>query len=269
MFLPENIDLAYSERYNLSIRLSPNGFSFCIYCQDDPAIFHYQGTGLSEKLSYFENIKKNVFDLGFFSQSFKQVKVTSVSPFYTLVPSDFFEKQQVEEIFRFNFHNHKGAVLTDPIEEGELKTIFSIDEEIHSFLFRNLWNPSFHHHSSLLTQLFKSHWEGKKCCFADFHDKFVTIACFSENKLLSINTFQASDPHDTTYFIASVWEKLAYDQSNDTLYLSGDIDAQLGTVDLLRKLIRHVEFVALNPKVIMTSEQKKMLPTDLLTLLCV
>ena len=72
MFLPENIDLAHSENYNLSIRLTPDGFSFSIYNPSDPSIFYFQETGLSCKLSFIDNIKKVIFDLGFFSQAFNK-----------------------------------------------------------------------------------------------------------------------------------------------------------------------------------------------------
>lgn len=271
MFLPENIDLAYSERYNLSIRLSPNGFSFCIYSPEDPAIFHFQETGLGGKLSYIENIKKLIFDLGFFSLPFRKVMVRIVSPFYTLIPEAFFDKKRMEETFRFNFHDTHGVVLADATLPNETHTIFNVNEEVHSFLSRNLSNPVFHHHSSLLTKLFNDYKEDEKenCCFVDFHDNYVTIICFSEDKLLSVNTFPATDPHDATYIIASVWEKLAFDQSTDRLFLCGDIDSQRATVDLLRKLIRRVEQVKLNPKTILSEAQKKMLPTDILAELCV
>lgn len=271
MFLPENIDLAYSERYNLSIRLLPNGFSFCIYCPGDPTIFHFQETGLSAKLSYIDNIKKLIFDFGFFSQAFNQIRVIVVSPFHTLVPEAYFEKKRVEELFRFNFHEAKGIVLTDNTPGNDLQTLFNIDEEVYSFLSRNLWNPAFHHHSSLLTQLFMYQRDDEtgKCCFADFHDNYVTIISFSGKQLLSINTFQAIDPYEAIYFIASVWEKLGFDQSRDRLILSGDTDSQRATVDMLRKLIRQVEYLELSPKVILTEKQKSTLPTDILAGLCV
>ncbi len=271
MFLPENIDLAYSERYNLSIRLSPNGFSFCIHCPGDTTIFHFQETGLSSKLSYIDNIKKLIFDLGFFSQSFNQVTVTVVSPFYTLVPETYFDKKRIEKLFRFNFHEIKGIILTDSTPGNDIRTLFNIDEGVYSFLSRSLWNPTFHHHSSLLTQLFISQRgdETGKCCFTDFHDNCLTISSFSGDQLLSTNTFQAIDPHDATYFIASVWEKLQFDQSTDRLFLSGEIDSQKATVDLLRKLIRRIEQVELSPKVILTEEQKRTIPTDILATLCV
>lgn len=271
MFLPENIDLAYSERYNLSIRLSPDGFSFCIYSPGDPTIFHFQETRLGSKLSFIENIQKLIFDLGFFSQTFNRIVVTVVSNTYTLIPGVYLDKSRVEEIFRFNFHDENGVILMDVAPDNEFVTLFNVNSELHSFLSRHLWNPTFHHHSFLLTELFKSYKgsEIEKRCFVDFHDRFVTIVCFAGQKLLSTNTFQTTDPHNTIYFIASVWEKLSFDQSIDLLFLSGNMDTQKTTIDLLRKLIRRVEEVELNVRVMITQERKNTLPTDIMAELCV
>ena len=58
MFLPENIDLAQSEKYTLSIRLMPDGFSFCIFSPADKSVFHYQEKTFSKNLSLIENIEK-------------------------------------------------------------------------------------------------------------------------------------------------------------------------------------------------------------------
>ncbi|MBK5194865.1 MAG: DUF3822 family protein [Proteiniphilum sp.] len=271
MFLPENIDLAHSEEYNLSIRLAPDGFSFSIHAPADPSIFHFQGTALGNKLSYIDHIKKLIFDLGFFSQPFNKSSVTVVSPYYTLVPDIYLDKGELKDLFRFNFHEEEGVVLNDASPGRAYHVVFNLDEEVHSFLSRNLWNPSFHHHTSSLLQLFESYKreEGCKSCFVDFHDKSATIICFSDQELLSANTFSVVNPHDTTYFIASVWEKLEFNQTTDRLYLSGNVDSQKAVTDILKKLIRHVEDVALNPAVLLTEEQKRTLPTDILAALCV
>jgi len=271
MFLPENIDLAHSEEYNLSIRLTPDGFSFSIHAPADPSIFHFQGTTLGNKLSYLDHIKKLIFDLGFFSQPFNRSSVTVVSPYYTLVPDIYLDKGGVKDLFRFNFHEVEGVVLSDASPGWAYHVVFNLDEELHSFLTRNIWNPSFHHHTSSLLQLFESYKreEGCNSCFVDFHDMSVTIICFSEQMLLSANTFPVMNAHDTTYFIASVWEKLEFNQSSDRLYLSGDVDAQKAVTDILKKLIRHVEIVAFNPAAALTEEQKRTLPTDILAALCV
>lgn len=94
MFLPENIDLAQSEKYILSIRLTPDGFSFCIFSSFDKSVFHFQETNFSKNLSLIENIKKTFFEVNFFSQPFQKALVTIVSPRYTTVPDAYFEKKR-------------------------------------------------------------------------------------------------------------------------------------------------------------------------------
>ncbi len=271
MFLTKNIDLAQSEKYILSIRLTPDGFSFSIHSAVDPSIFHYQGTTVGNKLSYIDHIKKLIFDHGFFSQPFNHCYVTVVSRCYTLVPAKYFARGAVNELFRFNFHQEKGNVLSDASPGGTYHVVYNLDEEVHSFLSRNLWSPSFHHHTSSLLHLFEGYQrkEGCNSCFVDFHDRSVTIICFSEKGLLSVNTFSGMNPPDTTYYIASVWEKQEFDQTTDRLYLSGDIDANKTVIDILKKLVHHVEVVSFNPAVVLTEDQQRRLPTDMLAALCV
>lgn len=271
MFLPENIDLGHSDEYNLSIRLTPDGFSFYIYSPADPSIFHFQETSLGSKLSYLDHVKRVIFDLGFFSQVFNKTSVTTVSTQYTLVPDVFFDKKKVDELFRFNFHNPQGIVLSETTSNGSWHVLFNIQEEMHAFLLRNLWNPVFQHHVTPLLQLFEKDQQGVDTgsCFVDFHDNFATVICMSGDKLLSANTFPCLNPHDTTYYIASIWEKLHFSQTADRLCLSGEVDKQKVVIDILKKLIRRVEYIDLHPGVLLTEEQRSMLSTDIQAVLCV
>jgi len=271
MFLPENIDLAHSEEYNLSIRLAPDGFSFCIHSSSDPSVFHHQGTPLGNKLSHTDHIKKVIFDLGFFSQPFKRTSVTVVTPNYTLVPEEYHDRKKVKELFRFNIYQQENeSILTDIFQEGSYRILFSMEEELHSFLSRNLWNPLFLHHTGPLLHLFHSRAtaQEKKCCFVDFHDRSVTIICFSGDTLLSANSYPALNTHDTTFFIASIWEKLNLNQSVDNLYLSGDLTTHKATVEIVKKLIRNVEQTVIHPSVEADQELLLRLPTDILATLC-
>lgn len=271
MFLPENIDLAHSEKYSLSIRLTPNGFSFYFQSSDDPNVFHFQKTDLSNKLSYSDNIKKLIFDLGFFTHSFKKTTVIIVSPNYTLVPRQLFEAKKSKEIMDFNFHDMSGIKLHDSSVNKDYSVVFNMDEEVHSFLSRHLINPEFKHHSAPLLNVFNTytHHECRKQCFVFFHDGFVSVFCYFEDKLLSANTFHCDNKPDTTYYLASIWEKLSLDQTKDTLYLSGDIDSYLTVVNDLKILIKNVERINMEPKTTLTKEQLNSLPTDVIAALCV
>lgn len=269
MFLPENIDLAYSEKYVLSIRLAPNGFSFFIHCPTDASVFHYQETSFGNKLSYEENIQKLVFDFNFFTQPFRETRVTVVTPDYTLVPDAFFDKKRANDFFDFNFHEKNGCVLSNALSEGEYHLVFSMDEQLHSFLSRSLWNPSFQHFTSRLLPFFKAYKAGTsdKRCFLYFHDSFFTIMVFSGENLLSANTFELTSQQDALYFIASVWEKLLLDQTVHPLYVCGNVSQQKNTMETLKKLVKYVEKVKITPKTTITPQQKETIPADILATL--
>lgn len=266
MFLPENIDLAYSEKYNLSIRLIPNGFSFCIYCETDPSVFHFQETVFGEKVSYLENIQKLIFDYAFFTQPFKNTFITVVSSDYTIVPDAFFEKIKRETIFRFNFQDEFETVLTDKSKKGDFHIVYKVQEDLYSFLCRNIFNPQFTHHSAKLIPYFSEYKKDieRKRCFVDFHDNLVSVFCFDEEKLLSANTYSAKNSENTLYYIVSAWEQLSLEQMKDGLFLSGKTDVHKELIETLKKLIRNIEIVEIPFTSTISSEQKKTIPTDVL-----
>jgi len=65
--------------------------------------------------------------------------------------------------------------------------------------------------------------------------------------LLTANMFPATHPQDTLYYITNTWEKLGFDQSADTLLLSGNLDAHTGVIDEFSKFIAKVEQTELHP----------------------
>lgn len=268
MFLPENIDLAQSEKYILSIRLTPNGFSFCIFSPVDKSVFYYRPMALSRNLSILESIKKIFFEINVFSQPFRKTVVTVVSPKFTTVPDAFFEKNRAKDIFEFNVQGPVQRILTDHIEPGNYNLLYSIDEEIYSFLSRNLWSPDFRSFTACLLPFFSAYRsETGRRCFVDFHDGLVTAICFSGNQLLSVNTYSGKDRYDALYYIASVWEKHPLDQNSDRLILSGNLEGNRESVDTLSKLIRNTEVIKPTPRTILP-QSIGYLPTDVLLQLC-
>lgn len=261
MFLPENIDLAQSEKYILSIRLMPDGFSFCIFSPADKSVFHYQEKTFSKNLSLIGNIEKTFFEVNFFSQPFKKTFVTIVSPRYTIVPDAYFEWRKAKELFEFNIHGESGKVLNNYISESSCRILFDLDEEVYSFLCRNLWNPSFFSHKARLLPFFANYRvvDRRKRCFVDFHDEMVSVTCFSGSTLLSANTYPDKDKYDALFNIVNVWEKQSLDQNSDLLVLSGNLPDNKESIATLKKLIKNVEELNLLPP-----GNENYIPTDIL-----
>lgn len=216
-----------------------------------------------------ENIKKTFFEVNFFSQPFKKALVTVVSNRYTPVPEAYFEKGKSTALFEFNFHARNGKVLDNWIADSRYHILFDLDEEIYSFLSRNLWNPSFCTYTAHLLPFFAGYHaeSGRKRCFVDFHDEMVTVSCFSDRKLLSVNTYPNKNRFDALYHIVNVWEKLPLDQNTDLLLLSGSLPDNRESADLLRKLVRNVDEIEITPTTTIP-ENEKQLPTDILLQLC-
>lgn len=270
MFLPENIDLSHPGKYDLSVRLLPNGFSFYIRHPEDPSVFHFQETDFGGSRTYADHIKKTLFDAGFFSQEFRRTVVTVVSPHFTLIPDVFFDPGRARSVSDFNFYRAEGTLLQDDHLYEGYRVLYTVQEEVYAFLSRNLWYPVFHHHTYPLLRLFKTYRQDEpgKRFFTVFGKEYLTVVGFSEKQLLFANMFSSANPHDTTYFIANIWEKSSFDQRSDHLFLSGDLSGQTAVIDILRQLILHVEEIILTPKTTLTDKQRESLPTDIVAELC-
>lgn len=268
MFLPENIDLSSSEKYNLSIRLLPGGFSFAIYSLYDPEVFFYKETTFRDHCSYNESIKKLIFDYNFFTLPFHDTRVTVVSPKYTIVPDHFFDAEQSVKFFDFNVKDNEGKIISDEITETKCHVLYDINPELYYFLSRNLCNPVFTHHAAALIRFFSTSTdvvENGKYCLANFHNRMLDVCCFLKQQLLSINTFPIEHSSDPLYYLSGVWEKLSLDQANDMLYACGDISTHMEVLDTLKKHIRNTSKLDIRTNTISREVEREQIPLDLMT----
>lgn len=270
MILPHNIDLAQSQKYNLSIRLTPNGFSFFIFSPKNKTAFFYKDVEINNTFTYIENIKRIFFEVNLFTQPYKKTYITVVSPKYTTVPNRFYDKSKQKELFEFNFNDNSGELFSTYLESHKIHLLYDIDKEIYSFLFRNLWNPAVENFVTYLFEAFVDYQteKFKKRCFVDFHDNMATIICFNNKDLLMAKTFSAENQYEDIYNIINIWEKLKLNQNQDALFLSGNTDAYKYSTSTLKQLIKNVSAPNIFKKPEQTSENNNYLPTDILSQIC-
>ncbi|MFR9165281.1 MAG: DUF3822 family protein [Dysgonomonas sp.] len=155
MFLSENIDLDNVERYNLSIRISPQNFSVLIQDSENAGSFDIQNTAFSSKSTLLANIQRIIFDNSFLTDNFRKVNVVIVSQMYEIIPKSFYEEKYAQKLYNFTHSNKGKHVLTSKLPNGNNRVLFEFDEEVYLFLMRSLYNPLFYHHSSILTEYFE------------------------------------------------------------------------------------------------------------------
>lgn len=271
MFLPNNIDLGKSEKYILTIRITPNGLAFSIHEPCMGGNYCYRETAFSNESDRLSNIQRIIFDYNFLTHVFKQTNVVFVSKEYDIVPQYLFEKNKKEALYNFTHHKQVEQVLicSDPIQKNSV--LFNADKEIYKFLMRSLYNPTFFHHSNLLMRYVegKNRMTGKHSkMYLHFHNEFVDLFCYDdESDLLHAITYENESKHNLIYFILNMWDKCKFDQNLDYLYILEDFagsDKQV--VPFLRDYIKQIETLGIPSEAEFMGEDARQTPLDLLIL---
>ena len=270
MFLTDDIDFAQSEKYILSIRLTPNGFYFSIHCPTNSSLFYQNSITFNSKETYLKNIEKFVFDYSFFTHNFLRINIIKVSDKLTLVPNEFYDKRIESNLLAFNFHNANSLVLNNKIDQLNCKVIWEIDESHHNFLSRSLLNPTFKSHLSILISFFyQLHDKTNSALFINYNDDdMIDAVAFSNEKLILAKTFIARNTLEECFFIQKIWEVAQLDANDDKLLFSGKTDNHSASIDSLRKIIPNSNILSMDLREGLEINQNEV-PTEIVHQLCV
>lgn len=270
MFLPDNIDFSKSNKYILSIRLTPNGFYFSIHCPTDTTIFYQKSVVFNSNETYIKHIQRLIFDYPFFSNNFFQITVISVNDKLTLIPNEFYDKREESNLLSFNYCNPTLKAMSCEIDKLECRVIWEIDESHHNFLSRNILHPIFKSHLSILISFFcRLHTKGDASLFINFNDdNMIDAIAFSGDKLKFAKTFVAINPLEESYYIQKTWEVLNMNLQADTLIFSGRTANHSNCIETLKKVIHNTKILSVNLPSDLKINQSE-IPTEILSQLCV
>lgn len=269
MFLPDHIDLGNAQKYNLTLRINSDGFSFLIQDIQRKESYAYQETTFQENSSLLNNIQRIIFDLNFLTDNFNRVNVVIVSSNYELIPNSFFDEKSFANFYKFTHNSNIEHVLASEQPLPECHSIFGLDDEVYLFLMRSLYAPVFYHHSSLLIDYFSSkiNEDKKNSMFVNFHNNIADLICFNHSGvILHSHTFINENEADLSYYILNIWEKCKFDQLSDFLLIYGyppgnEIEATLG------KYVKEVKNIGLIDQLTDFGEKAQSVPLDVLNLL--
>lgn len=267
MFIPQYIDLGKSEKYILSVRIKSNGFMFSISEPEVGKHYFLQETSFLPHDDLLNNIQRIIFDLNFLTQEFKRTNVIIVSPEYDLIPASYYDSKEKITLYDFTHLNKSKHILEGLIEKQNIITLFNIEKPIFEFLSRNLWNPQFYHHSTLLANYIeskgKASWANSKM-YLNFHDNLLDIFCFSGLRLMHSQTYENEPAANQLYYILKLWERCGFDQLNDYLYIIGNPELYVSLH--VQEYIKNIERINVPSEIYLWSDDAQKAPLDLLTL---
>ncbi|MDR0537707.1 MAG: DUF3822 family protein [Tannerellaceae bacterium] len=264
--VPDTLNVNNSEKYIMSIRLWPGGFSFSAYNPAEAQSFFFRDVEFDRSVPYINSLKELFFSNDSLIWAYNRSRILCVSPQYTLVPNEYANEKRNVELLRYNVHSPGRRCLTNKLEEEKAELVFAIDEDVYEFCSRTLTNPVYIHHLTSQIIMLKKQCRGEnhKHLYAVVHHSLVDICCFEGNDFLFANSFAYEQPNDLLYYILYVWKQIGLDQLYDYCSIYGDLSATNRVIHALHTYIKHIDRIELPAKAYFLGGEILYAPIDLI-----
>ncbi|MFD1294354.1 DUF3822 family protein [Lutibacter holmesii] len=243
------LDFKNLEENHLSIQLSLDGFSFCIY---NKAQNEFGALGLYE----FENSNISPYkhlDLVaeiFQNEPLLQLKYQSVSVSHfnnlnSQVPLPFFEKEKLEDYLKFNVKVLENDFITyDEIVNTDIVNVYIPFVNINNFLIDTYGSFEYKHSSTILIEKLLQEFKhfSTDFCFVNVTNNHFEIVVIKNNQFELFNCFKFYTKEDFIYYILFTAEQLQLNPEELKLVLFGDIEKDSELYTILYQYIRNISF---------------------------
>lgn len=245
-----NLDLNNLTDKSLSIQLSLDGFSFCVYIPHSLEVVYfcsYEFIDNQNKSPYKQlELVESLFEKEpILNNQFNNVHVTHLNNLVAQVPKPIFNSDDLTSYLKYTVKVLENDYITfDEIKNTEIVTVYIPFVNINNFLFDKYGSFSYQHSSSILIEKLISQNKNlsKTTCFVNVNTSIFEIVVLKNNSLILYNLFNFKTKEDFIYYILFVSEQLGLNPEEFELYLMGDIDKDSELYSIVYKYIRHVQF---------------------------
>ena len=268
--IPDTLTANSSERYILSIRISPDGFSFSGTIPSKSDSFFYRRIAFDKSKDYVTLLKEAFFEEECLTWAYKAVNIFCFTSDYLFVPEALYDEEKKHELMQYAFLSPTQKSISDTLALGQGRIVYGIDQEVYEFLFRSFVNPKFFHHMALPFNTWKRQSElsfsGQMNVI--LNKKTIDIACFKRGEAVFLNSFEYTNSDDILYFISCTWKQIGLDQLKDRLYLFGDADYRKSLITTLKNYIHYVSEMELPADVYLRNKEIMQAPYDIMLAVC-
>lgn len=245
----KEVDFLNSQDNRLSIQLSLDGFSFCIYNKITHkfglvAAYHFESTPVSpyKHLEYIEKLYKEEELLRI---NYSEVCVYHFNNLVTQVPKPLFNKNKLADYLKFSVKVLENDFIAfDEIENSEIINIYIPFVNINNFLIDKYGSFIYKHASTLLIEKILNTYknlEGDNY-FVNVDDVNFELVVLRNKKLEFYNCFSFKTKEDLIYHILFTAEQLNSNPEELKLTLLGEIEKESELYTIIYQYIRNVNF---------------------------
>ena len=230
----------------LSIRISTDGFCFCSYTANNPDTLLYHHHKAESDIPLAANFDAAWSSCPFAANSYNEVKVILVTDNFTVLPSEYDDKEQHNALYRSCFPQTPAGshIIANRLTSHGATVLFAVEEALFNRLRKiadcTIYTPT----SIILGFLSRHRIEESQYLLAYYHKGKSLILSMRGDTLQLSNSFSSEETHNQAFYLLSIWKEQQLSQQETPLYLCGDKSVEEIT-PLLKQFIRNTK--RLNP----------------------
>lgn len=236
LYQDSTFDLTNTEKYNLSIQASLDGFSVLLQNDENHSIdfINYNPYKLSGDPGLLRKLRELLSEKDILNRSFKKAIIVLESKQIKLVPDQLVNEKNLKYLFNLKPKDLKGrSFITTPLSES-YQSIFGYNSELIDFFESNFTNCTFTHETSELLKLcLKQDNHDKVLIFCFFHTDYFYLFATKDDDILFFNSYSFKSPTDILFYLFSVMK--LFNEETVKIKAAGNIDEQSPEFVIIRK----------------------------------
>ncbi len=228
----------YYDTTEISIQVSPNGFSFCINAKEDNRIHSFRHYSFPQVLLQ-EDMLNNTSDI-LHKDELLRIPHTKVRVIYTgrkstLVPDEFFNKENLKSILEFNQPiDELDEIHYNAIAGCKSQLVFAIPTYFTGLITDKFPEAKFYSQATSLLHHSLQRNEHTELVIVQLNKEFFDIIIIRKGSLKLYNTFLYVSATDLVYFILYACKQLTIDTKTTPFYFVGEFASSLSLMQEIK-----------------------------------
>ena len=257
----KGIDYLNLEDNYLSIQLSLDGFSFCVYnkIQDKIGIFavYEFENSTGSPFIQLECVKELFAKEELLQNKYKSVFVTHLNNLVTQVPQPLFNKNNLAHYLQYTVKVLENDFISyDDLNNSEIINVYIPFVNINNFLLDTYETFDYKHSSTVLIENLLNQYKNleESFCFVNVTGQHFEIVVIKNKKLELFNSFSFITKEDFIYYILFTAEQLNLNPEDFEIILMGDIEKESELYTMVYQYIRNIKFYSSNNTALQLNE---------------
>ncbi|HEY9221644.1 MAG TPA: DUF3822 family protein [Lutibacter sp.] len=249
----KDIDFLNLEDNYLSIQLSLDGFSFCVYnkAQDKIGAFgvYEFENSTGSPFRQLECVKEMFSQEELLQRNYKTVFVSHFNNLVTQVPQPLFNKNNLVNYLQYTIKVLENDFIAfDELSNSEIINVYIPFVNVNNYLLDTYESFDYKHSSTVLIENLLNQYKNLEgsFCFVNVTGIHLEIVVIKNKKLELFNFFSFNTKEDFIYYILFTAEQLNLNPEEFELILMGDIEKESELYAIVYQYIRNIKFYVPN-----------------------